>query len=98
MKRQRERTLEDPAGGGKVALVAVRAEQLERERADLGLDPLQAVAVEALGDTTVGGAAAGLAGDAAAVAPTRPIAMGPFIAACAAAFGKEDRGLVELRA
>ncbi len=41
-------------------------------------------AVEALGDTTVGGAAAGLAGDAAAVAPTRYVAMGPFIAVCVA--------------
>jgi hypothetical protein len=41
-------------------------------------------AVEELGDSTVGGAAAGLAGDAAAIAPTQYIAMGPFIAACAA--------------
>jgi hypothetical protein len=41
-------------------------------------------AVAALGDTTVSGAAAGLAGDAAAVAPTEYLAMAPFIAACAA--------------
>ena len=41
-------------------------------------------AVEALGDTTVSGVAAGLAGDVAAVAPTEYSAMGAFIAACAA--------------
>jgi hypothetical protein len=41
-------------------------------------------AVEALGDTTVSGVAAGLAGDVAAVAPTKYSAMGAFIAACAA--------------
>lgn len=41
-------------------------------------------AVAALGDTSVSGTAAGLAGDAATVGPTGYIAMGPFIAACAA--------------
>jgi hypothetical protein len=42
------------------------------------------LAVDALGDTTVSGVAAGLAGDAAAAAPSEHIALGPFIAACAA--------------
>ena len=42
-------------------------------------------AVPALGDGSVGGVAAGFAGDVAALAPTSHIAMGPFVAACAAA-------------
>jgi hypothetical protein len=41
-------------------------------------------AAAALGDATVGGVAAGLAGDAAALTPTGHLAMGPFVAACAA--------------
>ena len=42
-------------------------------------------AVPALGDGSVSGVAAGFAGDVAALAPTSHIAMGPFVAACAAA-------------
>ena len=39
--RAYERALEDARGGGKLALVAVRTEELERERPDLGLDPVR---------------------------------------------------------
>ena len=42
-------------------------------------------AVPVLGDGAVSGVAAGFAGDVAALAPTSHIAMGPFVAACAAA-------------
>jgi hypothetical protein len=41
--------------------------------------------LRALGPTSVGGIAAGYAGDTAALAPTQHLAMGPFAAACAAA-------------
>ncbi len=43
------------------------------------------LAAGSLGDATVGGMSAGLAGDAAELAPTAYLAAGPFVAACAAA-------------
>src|SRR5262245_8501578 len=42
VERQRERALEDPGGAGKVSLVSVGAEQVQRIGADLHLDSLSA--------------------------------------------------------
>jgi hypothetical protein len=58
----------------------LRSAESLRDLARAGRDGL-----EALGATTVTGVSAGYAGDAAALAPTRHLAMGPFAAACAAA-------------
>jgi hypothetical protein len=66
-----------------------------------GADALREVArlareaVPVLGDAAVDGIAAGLAGDAAALAPTRHLAMGPFVAACAAAHAATRHGGTE---
>ncbi len=61
------------------------AEQLARAETLREVRRLARQALESLGDTTAGGVAAGLAFDAAALAPGDYVAMGPFVAAWAAA-------------
>jgi hypothetical protein len=61
------------------------AEQLARAETLRDVRRLARQALESLGDTTDGGVAAGLAFDAAALAPGDYVAMGPFVAAWAAA-------------
>ncbi len=60
------------------------ADQLARADSFTQVSQLARQAMDTVGDTTVGGVAAGLASDAAQFAPGDYVAMGPFVAAWAA--------------